>query len=233
MQCLNGRMKDRKPLSSLRQEGKVVAYASRQLKLHECTYSTHDLELVVVVFALKIWHHYFYGERCVIYTNHKSLKYLLTQKELNLMQRRWIELLKDYDCVIKYHSNKANVVIDALSRKSMTELRAMFARLRIIGNGGLLDELQVKPTLSQQIKEKQIIYESSVKMIQLVEQGVRGDFDLNANGILSFRGRLCVLNDGDLRHTILTEAHSSPYTMHLSNNKMCNDLRKGCIGGLV
>ena len=85
------------------QEGKVVAYASRQLKPHEKNYPTHDLELAVIVFALKIWRHYLYGEKFFIYTDHKSLKYLPSQRELNLRQHRWMELIKDYDCVIDYH----------------------------------------------------------------------------------------------------------------------------------
>ncbi|KAK6229056.1 hypothetical protein SCA6_018007 [Theobroma cacao] len=97
---------------------KVIAYASRQLKKHEANYPTHDLELAVVVFALKIWRHYLYGEHCRIFTDHKSLKYLLTQKELNLRQRRWLELIKDYDLVIDYHPGKASVVADALSRST-------------------------------------------------------------------------------------------------------------------
>ena len=101
----------------LMQDGKVVAYASRQLKSHEQNYPTHDLELAAVVFALKIWRQYLYGEKCRIYTNHKSLKYLLTRKELNLRQRRWLELFKDYDCIIDYHLGKANVVANSLSRK--------------------------------------------------------------------------------------------------------------------
>ena len=104
----------------LMQEGKVVAYASRQLKPHEKNYLTHDLELAVIVFALKIWRHYLYGENCFIYTDHKSLKYLPSQRELNLRQRRWMELIKDYDCMIDYHPGKANVMADALSRKSVT-----------------------------------------------------------------------------------------------------------------
>ena len=104
------------------QDGKVVAYASRQLKPHEQNYPTHDLELAAVVFALKIWRHYLYGEKCRIYTNHKSLKYLLTHMELNLRQRRWLELFKDYDCIIDYHPRKANLVAYALSRKAMVAL---------------------------------------------------------------------------------------------------------------
>ncbi|KAL4017963.1 hypothetical protein IC575_021546 [Cucumis melo] len=101
----------------LMQQGKVVAYASRQLKIYEQNYPTHDLELVAVVFALKIWRHYLYGEKIQIYTDHKSLKYFFTQKELNMRQRRWLELVKDYDCEILYHPGKANIVADALSRK--------------------------------------------------------------------------------------------------------------------
>ena len=90
----------------LMQDRKVVAYSSRQLKPHEQNYPAHDLELAAVVFDLKIWRPYLYGEKCRIYTDHKSLKYLLTQKELNLRQRRWLELFKDYDCIIDYHPGK-------------------------------------------------------------------------------------------------------------------------------
>ncbi|KAJ9562130.1 hypothetical protein OSB04_007290 [Centaurea solstitialis] len=101
----------------LMQEGKVIAYASRQLKVHEKNCPTHDMELAAMVFALKIWRHYLYGTKCQIYTDHKSLQYLFNQKELNMRQRHWIELLNDYDCEILYHPGKANVVADALSRK--------------------------------------------------------------------------------------------------------------------
>jgi len=100
------------------QEGKVIAYASRQLKKHELNYPTHDLELAAVVHSLKIWRHYILGHKCDIYTDHKSLKYIFTQNDLNLRQRRWLELIKDYDLEIHYHLGKANVVADALSRKS-------------------------------------------------------------------------------------------------------------------
>jgi ribonuclease HI len=102
----------------LMQEGKVVAYASRQLKKHEENYPTHDLELAAVVHALKICRHYLIGNRCELFSDHKSLKYFFTQTELNMRQRRWLELIKDYDVEINYHPGKANVVADALSRKS-------------------------------------------------------------------------------------------------------------------
>ncbi|KAK8999911.1 hypothetical protein V6N11_082049 [Hibiscus sabdariffa] len=103
----------------LMQGENVVSYVSRQLKPQELNYPTHNLELAVIVFALKIWRHYLYAEKCHMFTDHKSLKYLLTQKDLNLRQRRWMELLKDYDLVINYHPGKANIVADALSQKIM------------------------------------------------------------------------------------------------------------------
>ena len=100
------------------QEKNVIAYASRQLKVHEHNYPTHDLELVTVVFALKQWRHYLYGVKCEVYTDRRSLQYVFTQKDLNLRQRRWMVLLKDYDITILYHPGKANVVADAISRKA-------------------------------------------------------------------------------------------------------------------
>ncbi|GJZ55163.1 putative reverse transcriptase domain-containing protein [Tanacetum coccineum] len=101
----------------LMQREKVIAYASRQLKIHEKNYTTHDLELGAVVFALKIWRHYLYGTKCTVFTDHKNLQHILDQKELNMRQRRWLEFLSDYDCELHYHPGKANVVADALSRK--------------------------------------------------------------------------------------------------------------------
>nr|GEV34713.1 hypothetical protein [Tanacetum cinerariifolium] len=108
--------------------GKVIAYASRQLKNHEKNYTTYDLELGAVVSALKIWRNYLYRRKSVIYTDHKSLQHIFSQKELNMQQHRWIELFSDYDCGIRYHLGKANVVADALSRKERVKpkrVRAM------------------------------------------------------------------------------------------------------------
>jgi hypothetical protein len=102
----------------LMQDGHVVANASRQLRKHEVNYPTQDLELAVVVHALKSWRHYLMGKRCELYTDHKSLKYIFTQSNLNLGQRRWLELIKDYDLGINCHHGKANVVADTLSCRS-------------------------------------------------------------------------------------------------------------------
>lgn len=116
----------------LMQDGQVVAYASRQLRIHERNYPIHDLDLVVVVFVLKMWQHYLYGSRFEIFSDHKSLKYLCDQKELNMRQRRWLEFLKDCDFGLNYHSGKASVVADALSRKSLQILVLMVRELDLI-----------------------------------------------------------------------------------------------------
>ncbi|GKF45377.1 putative reverse transcriptase domain-containing protein [Tanacetum coccineum] len=117
----------------LMQREKVIAYASRQLKVQEKNYTTHDLELGSVVFALKIWRHYLYGTRCTMFTDHKSLQHILDQKELNMRQRHWLELLSDYDCDIRYHLGKANVVADALSLNKWVEPLRVQALVMTIG----------------------------------------------------------------------------------------------------
>nr|GFC99434.1 reverse transcriptase [Tanacetum cinerariifolium] len=149
----------------LMQHGKVIAYASRQLKPYEVNYHTHDLELAPVVFALKIWRHYLYGESCDIFTDHKSLKYIFTQRDLNMRQRCWLELLKYYDTNIQYHPGKANVVADALSRKSgmiagineeeeiIHDLERLDIELYVRGQHGYWASLRIEPDLISQIKE--------------------------------------------------------------------------------
>ncbi|GJZ45084.1 putative reverse transcriptase domain-containing protein [Tanacetum coccineum] len=128
----------------LMQREKVIAYASRQLKKYEENYTTHDLELGAVVFSLRLWRHYLYGTKCVMYTDHKSLQYILEQKELNMRQRRWIKLLSGYDCEIRYHPGKANVVADALSRKE----RENPIRVRAL-------VMKIYPNLSERILKAQ------------------------------------------------------------------------------
>ncbi|TYK14640.1 putative DNA/RNA polymerases superfamily protein [Cucumis melo var. makuwa] len=143
----------------LMQDGNVIVYALRQLKKHECHYPTHDLELATVVLALKIWRDYLFGEKCHVFTDRNSLKYIFYQKELNLRQWRWLELIKDYDCTVEYHPGKANIVADALSRKSrllkdvlrgtqvvlLSELRGSKAVVTAEYSGSLLAQFQVKP----------------------------------------------------------------------------------------
>ena len=128
------------------QEGKVIAYSSRQLKPHEKNYPTHDQELAAILFALKIWRHHLYGEKCRVFTDHKGLNYLMTQKELNLRQRRWLELIKNYELIIDYHPGKANVGANALSRKSLFALRAIGAWLALSDDGSILAKLRARPT---------------------------------------------------------------------------------------
>jgi hypothetical protein len=147
----------------LMQDGKVIAYGSRQLKKHERNYPTHDLELVAVVFALKSWGHYLYGETCDIYTDQKSLKYIFTQKELNLRQRGWLELIKDYDLTIQYHSGKANVVVDALSRTGVpklampliTDLDCMGVSLCYAGTAWEETQMLIQSSLLERVREAQ------------------------------------------------------------------------------
>ncbi|GKE52931.1 putative reverse transcriptase domain-containing protein [Tanacetum coccineum] len=119
----------------LMQRGKVIAYASRQLKIHEKNYTIHDLELGAFVFALKTWRHYLYGTKSVIYMDHKNLQHIFDQKELNMRQRMWIELVSDYECEIHYHPGKANVVADALSRKERVKPRLVRAMAMTIQTG--------------------------------------------------------------------------------------------------
>ena len=109
----------------LMQSGRIVAFGSRQLKNHEQNYPTHDMELAVVVFALKIWCRYLYGEQFEMYSDHKSLKYIFTQRDLNMRQRRWMKFLKNYEFTLHYHSGKENVVVNALSQKSWGALASI------------------------------------------------------------------------------------------------------------
>ncbi|GKC50582.1 putative reverse transcriptase domain-containing protein [Tanacetum coccineum] len=150
----------------LMQREKVIAYASRQLKVHEKNYTTHDLELGAVVFALKMWRHYLYGTKCVVFTDHKSLQHILDQKELNMRQRRWLELLSDYDCEIRYHPGKANVVADALSRKERSKPLRVRALVMTIG---LNLPKQILSAQSEARKEENFINEDLHGMINKLE----------------------------------------------------------------
>ncbi|KAK5784835.1 hypothetical protein PVK06_039374 [Gossypium arboreum] len=210
----------------LMQEGRVVAYASRQLKPHEKNYPTHDLELAAIVFALKIWRHYLFGERCHVYSDHKSLKYLMTQRDLNLRQRRWLELLKDYELIIDYHPGKANVVADALSRKSLFTLRAMNVHLSIRSDSVLVAEMKAKPLLTHQIREAQKVDDELVAKRAACVPNKDSEFQIDDDDCLRFKSRLCVPKNSELISIILNEAHCSRMAIHPGSTKMYNDLKR-------
>ena len=223
----------------LMQQGRVIAYASRQLRPHEVNYPTHDLELAAVVFALKMWRHYLYGVTFRVFTNHKSLKYVMTQRELNLRQRRWVEFLKDYDCTIEYHPGKANTVADALSRKSgasiahvravtlpmLLEMRSLRFDGRVDDLGAMFANLRVQPLLIERIKALQGQDEEFNKLKGQVDADGKSKLTVNAEGTLMLSDRLCVPNVEGLRQEVLREAHDSPYAMHPGSTKMYRTLK--------
>jgi ribonuclease HI len=182
----------------LMQEGHVIAYASRQLRKHELNYPTHDLELAAVVHALKVWRHYIMGTKCQVYTDHKSLKFIFTQKDLNLRKRRWLELIKDYDLEIHYHLGKANLVADALSRKEDVhaaivtqlpdELVEEFERLNlgiVAHTEGIT--IEVEPTLEQEIHKGQIGDAKIQENKDLMAEGRGPDFMEHGQGTIWFK----------------------------------------------
>ncbi|GJU47471.1 reverse transcriptase domain-containing protein [Tanacetum coccineum] len=199
----------------LMQREKVIAYASRQLKPHEENYTTHDLELGAVIFALKIWRHYLYGTKCTVFTDHKSLQHILRQKELNMRQHRWLKLLADYDCEIYYHPRKENVVADTLSRKKRTKPLRVRALI-----------LTVHPKLPSQILEAQneALKEENVKNENL--RGMDKSFEIHPNGTRCIKNRSWLPLFSGLRDLIMHESHKSKYFIHPGFDKMYYDLKK-------
>ncbi|GJZ13169.1 putative reverse transcriptase domain-containing protein [Tanacetum coccineum] len=205
----------------LMQNEKVIAYASRQLKIHEKNYTTHDLELGAVVFALKIWRHYLYETKCMVFTDHKSLQHILDQKELNMRQRCWLELLSDYDCEIHYHLGKANVVADALSRKE--RIKPLRVRALVI---------TISLNLPKQILEAQIEAQKPENFKNEDAGGmIRNDIpkeklEPRADGTLYLNGRSWLPCYGDLRSVIMHESYKSKYFIHPGFDKMYQDMKK-------
>jgi hypothetical protein len=222
----------------LMQEGRVIAYASRALRPHEINYPTHDLELVVVVHALKIWRHYLMGNRCNIFTDHKSLKYIFTQSELNMRQRRWLELIKDYDLEVHYHPGKANVVADALSRKAhcnhlelepvgdplCEEMRRL--NLEVVHQGSLC-----ALTAESNLYDRIVIAQRNDEDIQTIEQKLaEGDpkytcFQKDHQDVIWFGKRLVVPVNPEIKKVILDEAHKSKFSIHPGSTKMYQDVK--------
>jgi hypothetical protein len=217
---------------------RVIAYASRALQNYEQNYPTHDLELAAVIHALKIWRHHLMGAKCNIYTDHKSLKYIFTQADLNMRQRRWLELIKDYDLEVHYHPGKANMVADALSRKThyhclsieifsetlCNQMRKL--NLEIIPQGSL-NLLSIESTLQDRIIMSQF-HDEGIKIIKLkLSQGEAKYrcFHTNHQGILWFNNRIVVPKDYQLRKQIFDEAHLSKFSIHSGSTKIYQDLR--------
>jgi hypothetical protein len=214
------------------QEGRVVAYSSRQLHPHEEHYPIHDLELAVVVHALRTWRHYLLGNVAHIFTDHKSLKYFFTQPDLNMRQRRWLELIKHYELEIHYHPGKANVVADALSRKAHCN------HLPTVRISGEESRVQISPILAQYNVTLTPVLRGEIIVAQSIDMGVvyikrrltEGDpkvnyFCMNEEGTLWFKDRLVVPKNHGLRKKIFDEAHTSKYSIHLGSTKMYHDLK--------
>jgi hypothetical protein len=220
----------------LMQDGHVVAYASLQLRKQEAHYPTHELELAAIVHALKVWRHYLMGKRCELYTDHKSLKHIFIQSNLNLRQRSGLELIKDYDLGINYHPGKANVVADALSRRSQVsqlmvdsmpiELCDEFDKLnlRIVVNTEAM-EMEVGSSLLQEIRKGQLEDEKIQEIKRNIKEEKSPGFSEDGEGVLWYKGRICVPNVKDLKYKMLCEAHESVYSIHPGGNKVYHDLK--------
>ena len=224
----------------LMQSGRVVAYGSRKLKNHEQNYPTQDMELAAVVFALKMLRHYLYGKEFEVYSDHKSLKYIFTQRDLNMRQRRWMEFLEDYDFTLHYHLGKANVVADALSRKSRGALASIasweWRMLEIVGQFGLqyreqtqgtLESLVATPSLLSRVIESQWQDAEIVSIKDRVQSGTGDEgWTFHVDGSLRYRGWVVVPQLTDLREEILMEFHCSRFVVHPGGTKMYQDLRR-------
>ncbi|GJZ23094.1 putative reverse transcriptase domain-containing protein [Tanacetum coccineum] len=211
----------------LMQREKVIAYASHQLKIHEKTYTTHDLELGSVVFALKIWRHYLYGTKYTVFTDHKSLQHILDQKELNMRQHRWLELLSDYNCEIRYHPGKANVVADALSRKERNKPLRVRALVMTIGLN------LPKQILEAQIEAHKLENFKKEDVGSMIRKDIQKEkLEPRVDGTLCLNGRSWLPCYGDLRTVIMHESHKSKYSIHPSSDKMYQDMKKRLSRGM-
>nr|GEW95926.1 retrotransposon protein, putative, Ty3-gypsy subclass [Tanacetum cinerariifolium] len=203
----------------LMQNEKVIAYASRQLNIYEKNYTTHDLELEVGVFTLKMWRHYLYGTRCTLFTDHKSLQYIIDQEELNMRQRHWLELLSDYDCDIRYHPGKENVVVDALSRKERSRLGTEMVRSGPGWSGPGRSSVRSGPTRHNLLVFGKTGPDGPDRRPKLSKTPDRDRTDYHSV-------RSWVPCFGDLRALIMYESHKSKYSIHPGSTKMYQYLKQ-------
>jgi hypothetical protein len=215
------------------QEGQVISYSSRQLRLHEGHYPTHDLELVAVVMALQTWHHYLLGNAVHIYMDHISMKYIFTQLDLNMRQRRWLELIKDYELEVHYHPGKANIVVDALSRKAHCNYLPVVRLTREECSTRVLPNLSLfNITLTPTLRAKIIATQNDDEGMGHIKRRMReGDpkvicFCEDAEGTLWFKVRLVMPKKEALKKKILDGAHTSRYSIHPGSTNMYHDLRQ-------
>ncbi|GJY08736.1 putative reverse transcriptase domain-containing protein [Tanacetum coccineum] len=206
---------------------KFVIVFIDDILIYSKNYTTHDLELGAVVFALKIWRHYLYRTKCTVFTDHKSLQHILDQKELNMRQRRWLELLSDYDCDIRYHPGKANVVADALSRKEREpplRVRALVMTISLDLPKQILNA-QTEARKPENIKSEDVggmLIENAKFPEAIREQKL----EPRADGTLCLNGRSWLPCYGDLRTVIMHESHKSKYSIHPGSDKMYQDMKK-------
>ena len=222
------------------QSGRVVAYGSWQLKNHEQSYPTYDMELASIVFALKMWCHYLYSEQFEVFSDHKSLKYIFTQRDLNIRQRMWMEYLEDYDFTLHYHLGKENVVANALSRKSQGVLASVASQewqmLEAVGQFGLYYKGQAQGTLGSLVATPSLLsrvieFHGQDTEIMSIRDWVRSDtgdegWAIHMNYSLRYRGRVIVPQSADMREDILKEFHCSRFAMLSGGTKMFHDLHR-------
>jgi hypothetical protein len=217
----------------LMQENRVISYSLRQLRCHEEHCPTHDLELAAVVMPLWMWHHYLLGNAVHIYIDHKSLKYIFTQPDLNMRQQRWLELIKDYELEVHCHLGKSNVIADALSHKAHCNylppirLTGEESSTRVLPDLSLFN-ITLTPTLRAEIIATQKTDESMGHIKRRMREGDSrvACFREDAEGTLWFKERLVVPKREALKKKILDETHTSMYSIHPRSTKMYHDLRQ-------
>ena len=221
----------------LMQQGKVIAFASRQLKVHEKNFPTHDVESEVMVFDLKIWRHYFYGVHVYVYNDYKSLQCVFTKKRVEYPMKKMVKLLKDYDMNVLYHPGKADVVVDALIHMTMGSvshveeakkdlvrdvhrMARLGVRLEDSPDGCFMVHHNSESSLVVEVNSKQHLDQPFMKLKETVIGKFNESFSLGGDGVLRYQGRLCVPKVDDLRNRILEESHGSRYSIYRGSSNM-------------